>query len=230
MSKFGITQQFTCNYLPDQQERLLVCMSPAEELPQLYGQLMHVGFRRSGEQIYRPHCPSCNQCQSVRVDVHQFKASKSQRRILNKNSDVIVRLTELERDDHYPLYEKYISAFHADGSMYPASYTQYRNFIRSQWQEPSFLEARDENANLLAVAVTDTVNDGLSALYTYYSPEYAHLSLGKFMIMQQIEHAKKLSLPFLYLGYQIDACQKMNYKTDFKPYHRLIDNRWLIFD
>jgi arginine-tRNA-protein transferase len=229
MSKFGVTQEFTCNYLPEQQERLLVCMSPSEDLPALYSQLMHAGFRRSGEQLYRPHCPNCNACQSLRVDTLNFKASKSQKRILSKNKDVFVRYTTQERDDYYPLYEDYIRGFHADGSMYPPSYTQYRNFIRCQWHAPLFIEARDSDSKLLAVAVTDQVTDGLSALYTYYSPHCVKRSLGKFMIMQQIAHAKTLGLPFLYLGYQIDACQKMNYKTDFKPFHRLIDNRWVLF-
>jgi arginine-tRNA-protein transferase len=92
-----------------------------------------------------------------------------------------------------------------------------------------FIEARDPLGNLLAVAVTDTVADGLSALYTYYAPDSIKRSLGKFMIMQQIEHAKILKLPYLYLGFQIDECRKMNYKTAFIPYERLVDNQWQLF-
>jgi len=227
--KFGVTQRFTCNYLPDQEEQLLVCMSPSEDLPQLYNQLMHVGFRRSGEQLYRPHCPSCKKCHSVRVLNEHFYPSQSQKRIIAKNSDLSIKVTDQERDDHYALYAQYIESFHSDGSMYPPSYSQYRNFIRCQWQHPIFIEARDQQASLIAVAVTDRVADGLSALYTYYAPESAKRSLGKFMIMQQIKHAKTLALPYLYLGYQIDECRKMNYKTGFRPYQRLIDNKWQLF-
>jgi arginine-tRNA-protein transferase len=227
--KFGVTQKFTCNYLPDQEERLLVCMAPADELPNTYNQLMHVGFRRSGEQIYRPHCPNCKKCNSVRVYADRFAPSKSQKRILKKNSDLVIRTTDQERDDHYPLYAHYIEQLHSDGSMYPPSYRQYRNFIRCQWQHPLFLEARDAEGTLLCIAVTDRVEDGLSALYTYYSPQETKRSLGKFMIMQQIAHAKSMSLSFLYLGYQIDECRKMNYKTAFTPYQRLIDNAWVEF-
>lgn len=227
--KFGITQRFTCNYLPEQEEQLLVCMSPSDELPDLYNRLMHSGFRRSGEQLYRPHCPNCSQCNSVRVLTFKFTASRSQKRVLNKNQDLQLKLSDQERDDYYPLYAQYIEELHADGSMYPPSYSQYRNFIRCQWQHPLFLEARNAEGNLLAVAVTDKVNDGLSALYTYYLPTEQKRSLGRFMIMKQIEHAKILRLPYLYLGYQIDACRKMNYKTAFLPFHRLINNQWVLF-
>ncbi|MBT1449371.1 arginyltransferase [Glaciecola sp. XM2] len=225
--KFGITQRFTCNYLPEYEEQLLVSMAPANELNELYSQLMHSGFRRSGEQLYRPHCPDCRRCNSVRVLTGEFSPSKSQKRILAKNKHIKVKMTSDQRDDHYPLYERYISAFHADGTMYPPSYTQYRNFIACQWQQPVFLEARQDDGSLLAVAVTDRVKDGLSALYTYYSPDFEKHSLGKFMIMQQIYQADAMGLPFLYLGYQIDECRKMNYKTAFEPYQRLIDNRWV---
>nr|WP_136249692.1 arginyltransferase [Ningiella ruwaisensis] len=227
--KFGITQQFPCNYLPDRNEQLLVCMAPVEQLPGAYSQLMHAGFRRSGDQLYRPHCPTCNQCNSVRIMVNSFSPSKSQKRVLQKNKDLRIHLTYEERDEHYPLYERYIEAMHSDGSMYPASYSQYANFIRCEWKKPLFMEARAKDKTLLAVAVTDEVEDGLSALYTYFAPEYASRSLGKYMIMQQIARTRDLLLPFLYLGYQIDDCRKMNYKTAFKPYQRLMNNTWTLF-
>ncbi|WP_395342664.1 arginyltransferase [Ningiella sp. W23] len=227
--KFGITQRFSCNYIDNHEEQLLVCMSEPSELPKRYTQLLHAGFRRSGEQLYRPHCPNCNRCQSVRIIANEFKPSKSQKRILNKNKDLDVRFNSDERDDYYPLYERYIEYFHADGTMFPPSYQQYSNFIRCQWQQPSFLEARDKSGELRAIAITDIVGDGLSALYTYYCPEDRKRSLGKFMIMQQIKHAIEKRLPFVYLGYQIDDCQKMNYKTAFLPYQRLIDKKWQVF-
>lgn len=224
--KFGVTQRFDCNYLPSEKEQLLVCMAESVDLPKVYNQLMHAGFRRSGEQLYRPHCPDCQACNSVRVMATQFTPSKSQKRIINKNKDLSLILSDHEHDDYYPLYESYITQLHADGSMFPPSYEQYRNFIRCTWQHPSFLEARTHDGVLVAVAVTDIVKDGLSALYTYYSPEFPKRSLGKFMIMQQIEQAKLLRLPYLYLGYQIDDCRKMNYKTQFLPFERHINNEW----
>jgi arginine-tRNA-protein transferase len=227
--KFGLTQQFTCNYLPEQKEQLIVSMAPSDELSQAYSELMHIGFRRSGEQLYRPQCPSCNRCQSIRVLTSHFVPTKSQKRVLSRNGDWRVRVSEHERDDYYPLYERYIEALHSDGSMYPPSYEQYRNFIRCQWQQPIFIEARKTDGTLLAVAVTDKVKDGLSALYTYYCPDHEKYSLGKYMIMQQMKQAQEMGLQFLYLGFQIDECRKMNYKTAFHPYQRLIDNVWHTF-
>ncbi|MFC3120510.1 arginyltransferase [Agaribacter flavus] len=226
--KFGVTQRFPCNYLQGEEEQLLVCMSPSEELPQVYGNLLNNGFRRSGEQLYRPHCAHCNACQSIRIMVNEFTYSRSQKRILQKNKSLTLHERHDERDDYYPLYESYINQMHADGTMFPANYEQYANFVRCQWQQPIFLEARDEG-KLVAVAVTDQVEHGLSALYTFYSPDYQARSLGSFMILKQVALTKDKNLPFLYLGYQIDECRKMNYKQKFKPHQRLVNHKWLIY-
>lgn len=226
--KFGVTQRFPCNYLEGEQEQLLVCMSPSEELPTVYSQLLHNGFRRSGQQLYRPHCAHCNACQSLRIICSEFAPSRSQKRILQKNKTFTIHVRHDERDDYYPLYEAYVNKLHADGTMYPANYEQYANFVRCKWQQPLFIEARD-NGKLIAVAVTDKINHGLSALYTFYSPDYQANSLGTYMILKQIEKTKEEGLPFLYLGYQIDDCRKMNYKQKFKPHQRLINHKWAIY-
>lgn len=226
--KFGVTQEFECSYLPEQEERLLVCMEPSETLQESYPKLIQAGFRRSGEQLYRPHCKACNACESLRILTHTFLASRSQKRILNKNLDIEVMIHEGERDDYYPLYERYINASHSDGSMFPPSYEQYRNFIHCYWQSPIFIEGRI-NGELIGVAVTDKLSSGLSALYTFYEPSLYKRSLGTFFILQQIKACVDLGLPYLYLGYQIDQCNKMNYKNKFYPHQRLRDNRWILF-
>lgn len=226
--KFGITQKFRCSYLPGEEEQLLVCMLPCSQLKESYSELVKVGFRRSGEQLYRPHCETCNACQSLRILCDEYALSRSQKRILNKNKDLDISVRFDEHHDYFALYERYINANHSDGSMYPADYEQYKNFIRCSWQTPIFIEAR-RNSELIAVAVTDKLFDGLSALYTFYAPEFAKHSLGTFMILQQIEITKRFQLPFLYLGYQIDECKKMNYKKQFTPHQRYISNRWVIY-
>jgi arginine-tRNA-protein transferase len=226
--KFGVTQAFPCNYLEDQNEQLLVCMEENDALSQDYSTLIQVGFRRSGEQLYRPHCKNCQACESLRVLVSSFAPSKSQKRVINKNKDVQIKIVDQERDDYYPLYERYISASHQDGSMYPPSYEQYRNFIHCQWQSPIFIEGRIDN-KLIGVAVTDEINGGLSALYTFFEPSLAKRSLGTFFITQQIKACQKANLPYLYLGYQIDKCNKMNYKNKFYPHQRFIENKWILF-
>lgn len=223
--KFGVTQSFSCSYLPDREEKLLVCMEASEDLPEHYSTLIQAGFRRSGEQLYRPHCQSCKACESLRVLSNDFIPSKSQKRVLAKNKDIVVTPIEGERDDYYALYEKYIVGAHKDGAMYPPSYEQYRNFIHCYWQSPLFIEGRIDG-KLVGVAVTDKVQGGLSALYTFFDPEMSKNSLGTFFILQQIIICQQQQIPYLYLGYQIDKCNKMNYKNKFYPHQRFRDNKW----
>ncbi|MFA3792338.1 arginyltransferase [Aliiglaciecola sp. SL4] len=224
--KFGLTQQFQCSYLEQQQEQLLVLVTDNnDELDNQYNYLLGQGFRRSGEQIYRPHCRQCSACQSIRIPVDSFLGSKSQRRIANKNADIEVFTSPTTKPEYYPVYEQYINHRHNDGSMFPASQNQYTGFIECDWLETLFIEFYLDK-ELIGVAVTDVLSDALSALYTFFKPEYANRSLGTFAIMQQIEQAKLNNKTFLYLGYQIDACQKMRYKANFYPHQRFIDNKW----
>ncbi len=232
--KFGITQSFSCSYLPDQQEQLLVFAGVTDHLPSRYGQLIQLGFRRSGEQVYRPHCPSCQACQSVRIPVDGFALSRSQKRLCKRNHGYRSEIRTTLRESYYPLYERYIRERHKDGAMYPPSRSQFDNFIHCQWQPPVFVEAWHED-KLIAVAVTDMIDIGeekhaLSALYTFFDPDYEADSIGTWMILQQIEKARELNRDFLYLGYQVDGCQKMAYKQKFRPYETFINNKWQRFD
>ncbi|TDF42110.1 arginyltransferase [Alteromonadaceae bacterium M269] len=222
--KFGITQEFACSYLPENKERLLVF---AEDEPneKVYEALMHAGFRRSGEQIYRPHCLNCQACQSIRIPVDIFKPSKSQKRIINKNKDLRIELSRQNKDAYYDIYQDYINQRHSDGSMYPATEEQYRGFLPGSWLEQYYMEFWLDDC-LIGVAVTDELKDSLSALYTFFIPEFENRSLGTWAILKQIELAKDLQKQYLYLGYQIDECRKMNYKSKFKPNERFIDNTW----
>lgn len=228
--KFGITQTFSCSYLPEEQEQLLVFAQEEDQQAWRYGQLIQAGFRRSGEQIYRPHCPACQACQSIRIPVNEFDPSRSQRRVMKANQHIMVRLGFHPNDQYYPLYETYINARHSDGSMYPPSRAQFDSFIYCKWKQPIFVEAYDKN-KLIAVAVTDDIDNApdhlaLSALYTFYDPEYEKLSLGTWMILQQIDIARQLRKSHLYLGYQVQGCQKMAYKEKFTPHERFFDNKW----
>ena len=217
--EFGITSPFACSYLPEQDERLLIFMSETDPTIAQYDFLIGAGFRRSGTQVYRPHCNSCNACESIRLPVSLFTASKSQKRIMKRNQDLTIRISSTDKPEYYPLYESYINQRHADGSMYPATLEQYKGFILSPWNNALFIELRTKD-ELIAVAVTDNLASSLSALYTFFKPEEQHRSLGNFAILQQIELAKSLNKPFLYLGYQIDTCQKMSYKQNFLPHER----------
>jgi arginyl-tRNA--protein-N-Asp/Glu arginylyltransferase len=223
--KFGITAPFTCSYLPEQDEQLLVFISDTQPTITEYDFLIGAGFRRSGTQVYRPHCGSCNACESIRLPVNLFTASKSQKRIMKRNKDLTTRISHNNKPEYYPLYESYINQRHADGSMYPATIEQYQGFVLSPWDNALFIEIYANDA-LIGVAVTDNLESSLSALYTFFKPEEQQRSLGIFAILQQIELTKSLNKPFLYLGYQIDTCQKMSYKQNFLPHERFFDDKW----
>ena len=223
--KLGITKEFTCNYLPEQQERLLIVIDERLKDTAAYSWLMHQGFRRSGDQIYRPHCAQCQQCQSLRVVTNSFVPSKSQKRLANKARDFQVNISHENKDIYYPLYEKYINTLHTDGSMYPATIEQYDGFVGCSVCSVMYIELWHDD-KLISVAVTDVLDHALSAVYTFYHPDYRKYGLGMLSIMKQISQAKLMGKQYLYLGYQIDDCQKMNYKTKFYPHQRLINNEW----
>lgn len=227
--KLGISRDFPCNYLPDQQERLLIALDDRLQNNERYSWLMSQGFRRSGDQIYRPHCQSCQACNSLRVMVNDFMPSKSQKRTLKRNQHITIKTSNSVQDSYYPLYESYINTLHSDGSMYPATYDQYKSFLSSSLTEQLFIEAWDHN-QLVGVAVTDILDNALSAVYTFYDPNLRKSALGVFSILNQLNIAKEMGKDFLYLGYQIDSCQKMNYKNKYFPYQRLIKNTWYMIN
>lgn len=183
------------------------------------------GFRRSGEQIYRPNCPACAACQSIRIPVGEFQPSKSQKRVRSKNKSIQTQISRVHRDEYYDLYENYINTRHSDGGMYPASIEQYHQFLFSTWMDPMFIEFREDD-KLVMVAVVDEMKNALSALYTFFDPEYADRSPGTFAILEQIRRAELMEKEFIYLGYQIDECRKMNYKSNFYPHERHQGDGW----
>ena len=224
--KFGITQAFPCSYLADQEEQLLVLVDEQNEVSaKHYDLLIGAGFRRSGSQVYRPNCPKCQACQPIRLPVNLFTFSRSQKRVLKLNQDLTIKLSKSDKTQYYPIYESYINQRHADGTMYPASYEQYASFIVNPWDNALYIEICLQD-KLIGVAVCDQVAGGLSALYTFFLPEYAQRSLGTYAILQQVLISQQLNLDYLYLGYQIDACQKMNYKQNFLPHERFLNDKW----
>ena len=190
-ARVGLSQEFACSYLPDRQEQLLVILDPSCYTTDKFEQLLALGFRRSGNQIYRPHCPICSECNSVRVLAQQFIPSKSQKRKQNKAKSAFeVRYSSVEREQYYPLYSKYISLRHSDGSMYPPDKTQFQSFLLCSWLEITFIELWHQDT-LVAVAVTDCMNNAISAIYTFFDPDFEHYSLGSVMILQQLKFAKE---------------------------------------
>jgi len=224
---FYATPSHSCSYLSEQQATT-VFLDPEKHISKkLYTRLSETGFRRSGSHIYRPHCETCQACVPVRIPVNQFKANRSQRRCLKKGSLFRSELSEARyHDEHYHLYERYLRERHADGDMYPPSHQQYQDFLFSEWSNTEFLNIYDQN-KLIACSVIDRLDNAFSAVYTYFDPKYEHYSLGKLAILRLIEAAKDAHLDFLYLGYLVKDCRKMEYKSEYRPLDCLVGNRWV---
>lgn len=221
------TPPHKCSYINDK-IATTVFVDPEVNLDaDSYQRLSAFGFRRSGSHFYRPNCEDCTACLSVRIPVAEFVASRSQKRCLKRNQDLRVRhLSDLSVYRHYELYRNYINARHADGDMYPPSRDQFVNFLAKGHNTTKFYEFSDQDDNVLAVAVTDELNDHLSAVYTFYDPRYDERSLGVNAILYQIQYAQAQGADYLYLGYLVEECRKMNYKTDYKPLEVLSEQGW----
>lgn len=218
------THNHPCGYFDDRQannDYLHPDIQPDVELLSL---LNLSGFRRSGVNIYRPACPDCQACISVRIPAQRFQLKRRFRRVLKALRHW--RLSVEEPDMRfYPVYDRYISARHSDGSMYPPSTREFHQFLIAGYDTGRFLVAR-EKGQIRAVLVFDQFNDGLSSVYCFFDPDYSHLSPGIFMITRLTQMAQMLGLPYHYLGYWVNHCGKMSYKQDFSPLQYFIDRKW----
>jgi arginine-tRNA-protein transferase len=225
--KVFATHPHDCSYLPSQQATTLFVDPAARVDVHLYSQLSELGFRRSGPHLYRPHCAGCDACIPARVSAAAFKPDRQQRRIWQRNQDLRVEdRTRIDGDEFYSLYARYIEGRHRDGDMYPPSRQQFDSFLTSEWNCTHFF-CFYASTELLAVAVVDIIDNGVSAIYTFFDPAQEARSLGTFAILWQIELAHRLGLEHVYLGYWIKQCRKMAYKTRFRPVELLLNGQWL---
>jgi len=221
------TAPHDCSYLPDREASTLF-VDPDVPLSQsINSQLSERGFRRSGSHIYRPDCAGCNLCLSSRVLVNDFTFKRQHRKILNRNQDLTVKeVDSLDSERAYILYCDYIHKRHADGDMYPPSPEQYESFISVKPEGTRFFKFY-QGESLLAVSVTDQLRHGLSAVYTYYDADQDRRSLGNYVILWQILKTRALRLPYLYLGYWVKNCPKMNYKINYRPLEMFVQGKWV---
>lgn len=219
-----------CSYL-DNRKSVSAFANPHMDMDMdTYNELIRHGFRRSGGYIYRPHCPHCQECISVRVPVKRHVYSRNEERAIRRNSDVKISITPGRyRDEHFDLYRRYINDRHNDGSMANPSKSDYHRFLICDWTDTLFFEYR-VNRILVAVAVCDLTNSGLSAVYTFFDPDYASRSLGHYAILNQIHETRLRDLEYLYLGYWIRNCSKMSYKRRYKPLEAYLNDQWVALD
>ena len=221
------TSEHPCSYISGQAATTMF-VDPAIKISQkLNSALNDKGFRRSGHLIYKPDCNSCKACIACRIPVNKFKLKNSYRRIQKINQDVRVKVSShLNLNESYTLYESYINHRHQDGDMFPATENQFNTFILESTDDTIFYKFYDKK-RLIAVSVADILKDGLSAVYCFYDPIDKKRSLGTYAILYQIHQAKEQERLFLYLGYWVKNCQKMLYKTRFRPLEMLINNNWV---
>lgn len=227
--QFYVTAPYPCSYLSGHRARSQVATPNHLVTTPVYGDLVQLGFRRSGLFSYRPYCDNCNSCQPIRVPVQSFMPSRSQRRCWHRLSERLqVEEAPLRfQDEHYALYQRYQSGRHTGGGMDQDSREQYAQFLLQSQVDTRLVTFRDPSGELLMVSIIDVLPVGLSAVYTFFEPGRSGDSLGNFGILWQIAEAYRLGLPHVYLGYYIEESQKMSYKRRFGPAEVFDQGHWV---
>lgn len=231
--QFYVTTPYTCGYLPGKMAQSLIATPQHLVTAPVYNGLIQQGFRRSGKFSYRPHCENCRACIPVRLVLADFLPSRSQKRAFKQNADLTAHVVPVHFSEaHFALYQTYQIARHspaegAENSETKDEAEQYRQFLCTSNVESLMIEFCDANGALKIVSVIDILNDGISAVYTFYDTTETKASFGTFSIMWLANWAKAANLDYLYLGYWIEKSQKMSYKQAFKPQQKLIDGEWI---
>lgn len=234
--RFFVTSPAPCPYLPGRSERKVFTELKGPHADQLNEALGRIGFRRSQTVAYRPSCLDCKACVSVRVVAEDFQPSNTQRRLLNRNGDLIA--TECRpwaTDEQFTLLQKYLAARHPDGGMAAMDEMDYADMVEHTPVSSCLVEYREPTASgepgrLVGACLTDRQGDGLSMIYSFYDPEHEQRAgLGNYIILDHIRRAAAEGLPYVYLGYWVEGSARMQYKVRFRPLEKLTRDGWMRF-
>ena len=216
------TAMHACSYLPGEIARNAVIDPDFAMNMSVYDYMIKSGFRRSGNQVYRPYCQDCKACVTTRIEVEKFNPDRSQRRNFKQNQDLRVEINhEGFKPEYAGLYERYLKSRHEDTET-----DGVKDFLTAAWCDTLFIEFYNQ-AELIGVAAVDQLASGLSAVYTFFDPEQgSRRGIGVFALLWQIHYAREIGLQYVYPGYWIKDCNKMNYKTRYQPLEGLINGTW----
>ena len=233
--QFYLTAPSPCPYLAGKEERKVFTHLVGDRAPGLNDLLTHGGFRRSQSIAYRPACETCRACVSVRVVAEDFVPTRSMKRVEQRNEDVTAEMrAAVPSSEQYSIFRAYLDSRHRDGGMADMTVLDYAMMVEDSHVETRMVEYRlrspsgsgRRSGQLIAVALTDVLNDGLSMVYSFFEPAHKMRSLGTFMILDHIARARRMGLPHLYLGYWVQGSKKMDYKARFLPQERLTSTSW----
>ena len=230
--QFFITAPTPCPYLPGKFERKVFTHLVGADSSNLNTMLSQGGFRRSQNIAYRPACDHCQACTSTRVVVKEFEWTKSFKRVMRKNSDLVATVVKAHAtSEHYSLFRGYIDTRHSEGGMADMSVLDFAAMVDDTVADSRLVEYRFdqtcENAGELACAVLiDILGDGISLIYSFYEQSYEARSLGTLMVLDAVLRAQRLGLSHVYLGYYVQGSPKMEYKARFTPQERLTADGW----
>lgn len=230
--QFYVTTPYSCGYLEGRLAQSLIAAPHQLIDAEAYNLLIRLGFRRSGKFVYRPHCENCKACIPVRLPVDRFCPNRSQNRAWKKHRNLTASILPLKfSDEHFSLYNAYQITRH-DGEVIANEHEQaeqYSNFLIQSNVDSMLIEFRMDGV-LKMISIVDVLNDGISAVYTFYETRDASASYGTYSILWLIHWCRSLKLPYLYLGYWIKDSAKMAYKRNFLPQQALIDSEWRMID
>jgi arginyl-tRNA--protein-N-Asp/Glu arginylyltransferase len=246
--QFYLTAPSHWPYLAGQEERKVFTHLVGERAPELNNILTQGGFRRSQSIAYRPACEGCRSCVSVRVIAREFRPTRSMRRIANRNADIESEMRlAVPTSEQYAIFRAYLDSRHRDGGMADMTVLDYAMMVEDSHIETRIIEYRRRaspstpapadggarvrrRGDLLAVALTDVLGDGLSMVYSFFDPEESARSLGTLMVLDHIVRAQQMGLSYVYLGYWVRGSHKMDYKGRFLPQERLAPDGWMRVD